>query len=184
MKPARLHRVFPYLEDAKKGEPGHPLYVPATQGSGRVSNPEHYLVLYASDDPSGAVGEAFGNHALWTPALLEGPPLLAGSRRALATYEVEAEVLDLDDPVALVDREIRPSRVVTRDRSVTQAWALDIFREDRWAGVRWWSYHRPEWGSFGMWDVSGYTAVDIEPLEATSEALTEAARLLNRPWRD
>jgi hypothetical protein len=182
VRPARLYRVLPWLDDAREGQPGHPLYIPTPQGAGRVDNPEHYLILYASDVPAGAVGEAFGNHSVWTPELLEGPPLMQGSRRALATYEGDSEALDLDDPAALVERGLKPSRVVTRDRSVTQSWALDVFQERRWDGVRWWSFHHPEWGSFGLWNVTSLTVADVQPLERDSAALTEAARSLNRPW--
>jgi hypothetical protein len=123
---------------ARKGEAGHALHRARRQGAGRVDNPEHYRVLYASDAEAGAVAEAFGNHAVWTPLLLGGRPDLPGSVRALATFEAAGiEALDLDDARRLVERELRPSAVVARDRSLTQRWALRIFEEKRWAGIRW-----------------------------------------------
>lgn len=184
MKLKHLYRVFPWLEEASRSEPGHPLYVHEPQGAGRVDNPERYSVLYASDVPGGAVGEAFGNLAMWTAALLAGSPLLPGSRRALVTYEVgDSNFLDLDEPRSLASRRIRPSRVVTRDRAVTQTWALSIFEESKWDGVRWWSFHYPEWGSYGIWDHAGLSVSDIRPLSTRMEIVEDAATLLNRPWQ-
>jgi hypothetical protein len=180
----RLYRVFPFLDDADEDEVGHPLHIPTPQGHGRVDNPDHYVVLYASDDPAGAIGEAFGNHAQWTIDLLTGPPVLRKSVRALATYEFTsgAPVLDLDDAAVLLQRDLRPSRVVTQERAITQSWALDIYRENRWPGVRWWSHWLSEWGSFGLWDTSPLTVVSAVPLADSMDEVMAAAAVLNRPW--
>lgn len=180
-----LYRVFPWVEDARPGEPGHPLYTPSPQGHGRIDNPEHYLALYASDDPDGAIGEAFGNHSVWTSDLLEGPPGLPGSRRALATIDASTlAVVDLDDAAALLDRGLRPSQVVTRDREITQAWALAIFRAGRWGGVRWWSYYEPTWGSFGLWDASNLEIADVTSLADLMPRVQGVAARMFRPWHD
>jgi len=104
--------------------------------------------------------------------------------RALAELDAEeAEVLDLDDARELVRRSLRPSAVVTRERTVTQRWALAAFQEKRWAGVRWWSYYDPRWGSFGLWHSSKLRAMQVTPLTADHPALIEAATVLARPWR-
>jgi hypothetical protein len=179
----RLYRVFPWLETAGTNEPGHPLYVPVPQGTGRVDNPEHYRVLYASDAPEGAVAERFGNHAIWTDALLAGPPFLPGSTRALGTYEADLEALDLDDARNLLDLELRPSQVVTRDRGVTQAWALRVYRTERWDGVRWWSYWDPGWGSFGIWRPDSFETTSVEPLRRDHPAVEGARAVLARVWQ-
>src|SRR5437867_1510120 len=114
-----------------------------------------------------------------------GPPGLPGSVRALATLDAEKiDVLDLDDARELVRRKLRPSAVVTRERAVTQRWALTIFREKRWGGVRWWSYYDPRWGSFGVWRWSNLHALEIAPLTPEHPALVEAASVLSRPWKD
>lgn len=153
------------------------------QGRGRVDNPEYYLTLYLSDDPLGAIGEAFGNHSIWTSDLLSGPPGLAGSVRALATFDSSQVVaVDLDDPRALLDRALRPSRVVTRQRGTTQGWALEIFREERWDGVRWWSFHNPEWGSYGLWELNGLEVTDVTALADQVGLVQQAALDMCRLW--
>lgn len=178
----RTYRVCPYLHRARPGEAGHPLHVPFPQGAGRLDNPEHYRVLYLSDHPAGAVAEAFGNHAVWTAGLLAGPPSLPGSARALVTYRASAwRVLDLDNSGALRERKLRPSQIVTRDRSVTQRWALAAFRERRWSGVRWWSYYDPRWGSLGLWDISRLRVESVEPLAWDHPVVVEANGVLLRP---
>ena len=185
MPTSRLYRVLPWVAGARKGEAGHALHRASRQGAGRVDNPEHYRVLYASDAAAGAVAEAFGNHAVWTPMLLGGRPGLPGSVRALATFDAPgAETLDLDDARRLVERELRPSVVVARDRSLTQRWALGVFEEKHWAGIRWWSHYDSRWGSFGLWDIARLKLVEVVPLTPGHPALLEAAAALSRPWRD
>lgn len=185
MRTPRLFRVFPWIRSARRRGPGHPLFTAPIQGAGRVDNPEHYPTVYASDSPAGAIAEAFGNHAIWSPQLLQGPPDLPGSVRALVALDAKKiEVLDLDDARELVRRELRPSAVVSRERAVTQRWALEAFREKRWGGVRWWSYYDPRWGSFGVWHWSNLHALEIAPLTPEHPALVEAASVLSRPWKD
>lgn len=177
--------MFPWVETAEPRDPGHPLYVSGPQGHGRVDNPEHYVTLYACDDPDGAIGEAFGNHAVWTPDLFQGTPTLPGSVRALATIDAQdVDVVDLDDPAALIERALRPSQVVTRDRAVTQVWSLAIFREGRWDGVRWWSYHNPSWGSFGLWDLTRLRVLDVKALAGEVDRVRDVAATMCRPWED
>ncbi|MDP9235241.1 MAG: RES domain-containing protein [Actinomycetota bacterium] len=179
----RLYRVFPWLESAAPPEPGHPRYVAAPQGHGRVDNPERYLTLYLSDDPIGAIGEAFGNHSIWTSDLLTGPPALPGSVRGLATFDAaDAVVIDLDDPQALLDRSLPPSRVVTRQRAITQSWALRIFEEGTWDGVRWWSFHNPEWGSLGLWSLEKLEVVAVSALSDQVALVQQAASDMLRVW--
>lgn len=179
----RLYRVFPWVSRARAGEPGGPLYVSPVQGAGRIDNPERYATLYASDSPAGAVAEAFGNHAIWTPQLLAGPLGVPTSTRALAAFDAGGiDLLDLDDPRELVERRLRPSEVVSRDRARTQAWALRVYEEGRFAGVRWWSRLDPRWGAVGAWDLRSLRVLGVTPLTPEHPALREAASALNRPW--
>jgi hypothetical protein len=141
-----------------------------------------YRVPYLSDHPAGAVAEAFGNHAVWTAGLLAGPPSLPGSVRALVTYRLAAaRILDLDDSRALLRRRLRPSQIVTRDRAVTQRWALAVFRERRWSGARWWSYYDPRWGSLGLWEIARVRVESVGRLAWDHPAVLEANEVLLRP---
>lgn len=179
-----LYRVFPWLVSAEPGKPGHPLFAPRGRGAGRIDNPGHYDALYLSSVPAGAVAETFGDLSVWVPEMLLRPAL-PGSVRALAAYELEesARVFDLDDPRALLEFRIRPSEVVTRDREVTQRWALAIFERKRWIGVRWWSYYDPRWYSYGLWDVRGLRVRDLTRLDLDAPAVVEAATVLRRVVR-
>lgn len=179
----RIYRVHAWLEEASSGEPGHPLYIYPYQGRNRIDNPDEYLALYVAETPAGAVGEVFGDHAIWTDDLLLGPSSLPGSVRALSSYDADVSILDLDDPKALLDRGLRPSRIVTRHRALTQAWASAIFSEGSADGLRWWSYHEPDWGSIGLWNYNKLAHVAVTPLSSSHTAVVEARRLLNRSWR-
>ncbi|MGH8925547.1 MAG: RES domain-containing protein [Acidimicrobiia bacterium] len=176
-----LYRVFPWLEGARRSQSGHPSFVPGG-GAGRIDNPEHYSALYLSDGPGGACAEAFFFKAVWDAKMLRGSPSLPGSAQAIATFEMEpvVQVCDLDDASRLVALDLRPSQVVTRDRRVTQAWALQIFQQQRFGGIRWWSYHDPRWGSHGMWATDSLQLRGVEPLTLDHVAVTEAAAVLNR----
>lgn len=172
-----LYRVVSYLDAADAGAPGHPLYVPVSTGANRIDNPDVYDTLYLGDDPLCAVAEAFGWASRWNAGLLRGTPALPGSVRALVSYDVDDEtaLCDLDDADRLVDLGLRPSRVVTRNRNTTQAWARELFDTDEFAGVRWWSYHNPDWGSVGLWDTAALTIADIFVLSADHPVFVAAA---------
>lgn len=153
------------------------------QGAGRIDNPDLYAAVYLSDSPGGAIAETFGSVRAWSADMF----LSGGASRAvyaLATYRLtDDRVLDLDDPAALPERSLRPSRIVSRDREITQAWARAIFQEEHWVGVSWWSYYDPRWASVGLWDrrslrVSGRPLA----LDPGLDAVQEAADILNRVW--
>ncbi len=182
-----LYHVFPHLPSAADSEPGHPHYLHRPQGHGRLDNPRHYDCWYLSAEATGAVGEVFGNLLSWSEKMFE-MPALPGSRRSLGIYEVpdDLPVLDLDDARALLDRGLRPTQVIARNRPATQAWALAIFREvdsrgDRlWDGVRWWSYHRPQWRIYGLWGSITPRCMRVEPLTLTHPAVVDAANVLSK----
>lgn len=178
-----LFRVFPWLPAARLHEPGHPLFVPGF-AVGRIDNPEHYLAAYLSDQAAGACAEAFAYKPAWDVSMLRGSPGLAGSTQALATYTLEgsAAVCDLDDAARLLALGLRPSEVVSRDRPATRAWALRIFAEGHWAGIRWWSYYDPRWGSHGIWATDSLRVDEVHPLSGDDPALHQAAEVLNRPF--
>lgn len=142
--------------------------------------------MYLSSATAGAVAETFGALAVW-PSEMFARPALPGSVRALATYDLsdEVPVFDLDNVRSLKQLGLRPSEVVTRDRTVTQRWALAIYEQRRWAGVRWWSYYEPKWYSYALWDITKLVPQldTIRPLALDEAAVIEAADVLRRPLR-
>lgn len=113
--------------------------------------------------------------------MLRGSPSMPGSVQAIATIEIpdNASVCDLDDPARLLEHELRPSAVITRDLAVTQAWALRIHKERRYVGVSWWSYYDARWANVGLWTVAD-VRVNVEPLTLNHPAISQAAMILRR----
>jgi hypothetical protein len=187
----RLYRVFPHLPSAAEGEPGHPGYLHTGQTIGRWDNAHAYALWYLSYTAAGAAGETFGNLGSWADDMFQ-TPFLPGGRRALAIFDVpdETPILDLDIARELTTRNVRPSQIVTRNPAFTQALALSIFREHdadsnrQWAGLRWWSFHRPTWFNLALWHTpdapAPLTLVNVEPLTLTHPAITDAAHALTR----
>jgi len=72
--------------------------------------------------------------------------LVGGAQYALATFNDSAltQLVDLDDPIELASRQLRPSMVATRERTVTQGIAMRIFEEGR-LGLSWWSTLEASW---------------------------------------
>jgi RES domain-containing protein len=149
-----LHRCFAWNERAAPAAPDGPLWFPRIyQGEGRHDTPDRYGCLYLSAFPLSTVVEQLarfrGQRLL--PSLLRrrGLPL------ALADLELndDAELVDLDDPVVLRREKLRPSRVATRDRSVTQAQAAALYeRHSKTAGLRWWSTYEAGWINVTLFD--------------------------------
>jgi hypothetical protein len=149
-----LHRCFAWDERAADAGPDGPLWFPRIyQGEGRHDNPDRYGCLYLSASPLSTVVEQlarFRSQRL-LPSLLRrrGLPL------ALADLDLDddAELVDLDDPVALRRERLRPSRVATRDSQITQPQALGLHdRHRRAAGVRWWSTYEALWINVTLFD--------------------------------
>jgi hypothetical protein len=174
-----LYRVAPYLPSAATAaDPGHTLYVHPHQGNGRWDNPHLYLAMYVASEPTSAVGESFANRSRWDRSMLPFPAV-PGSERSLITYYLDEEthpLLNLDDPKALLDRNLVPSEVVIRNRPHTQDIAAAIYGEGRWSGISWWSLHRPQWRVHVLWDHQ-LTVQRIESLVGHPGLLDAAATL-------
>ena len=149
-----LHRCFSWNGSVRAEAPDGPLWFPrVVQGEGRHDNPDVYGCLYLADRPLSCVVEqlaAFRGQRL-IPSLLRrrGLPL------ALAEIELGAgaPLIDLDDPSVLRRERLRPSRVATRDRSVTQPQARTLHDAHRdAAGLRWWSSWEAQWMNVTMFD--------------------------------
>lgn len=185
-----LHRVFVYDPTAARGESGHPTYLHRPQGASRWDNPSLYDAWYLSPAAEGAVGETFGNLATWSADMFKHS---TGMRRALATFSVpdDLSIFDFDDATNLQYVGMRPSQVVIRNKAFTQGKAASLFAEAhhdgsrRWAGVSWWSFHRPSWRNVMVWgtasDPAPLTLETVQVLSMSSSAVIEAARALFRP---
>lgn len=176
-----LYRVFAYLPSARRGTSGHPLYVHPGQGNGRWDNPAHYLAWYMAQEPSSAVGEVFADIVTWRDEMFAFPQIPA-AKRALGVYRLADDLpyVDLDDAQTLAERGMRPSQVVERNRPYTQAKALEIYQEQRFRGIRWWSLHRPQWRVWCLWDIDP-TCEDVHELDVSHVAVQDAAAALAKP---
>ena len=172
-----VHRVLPWNPSAAADEPGGALYAPAS-ASNRVSNPSLYREIYVASAPEAAVAEALGDLVVWRPATFVHPI----GTLAMATYELhdDAPIFDLDDIDQLRALGItRPSRVVTPDRTATQAWARQIFESERYAGVRWWSHFNADWTALAIWNLDVLRVRDApQPLRIDAPAVVDAARTI------
>ena len=100
---------------------------------------------------------------------------------ALARLELEppAALVDLDLPAVLAARGLRPSRVATRRRELTQPQALAL--HDAGAdGIRWWSSFESLWLNVTLFEraVPRLGLVDVRPLAPADPVLLEALDLL------
>jgi hypothetical protein len=178
-----LYRVVPVDPRARRGQPGHPLYVPRElQGAGRHDNPELYGCLYAALEATTAVAETlapFRGTGRFDPRMLE-----RGGRRLVLcelALDARAELLDLDDPRTLVGERLRPSQVATGRRVVTQRIAGELFRRyPNAAGLRWWSTIEASWTCVTLFDraLAQVRVVRRLPLDPDLEVVREACDAL------
>jgi hypothetical protein len=139
----RLYRALHHDPKAAPHQPGGLLCVPP-QGNGRIDNPEAYRVFYVGDTRAGVSAEVFNwgkYRRQWSADMLRPPPFLPVSHRAIAWYDVNDETLicNLDDPRELLAQSLRSSTVITRNYAESQKWALRLFQQVKWRGLRWWS---------------------------------------------
>lgn len=183
-----LYRVFRALDGATPTARGGPLFVPRDQqGAGRHDHPGHFGAFYAARSPVAAVAEtiqAFRGRDL-SPDDLE---LADGSRLTLATFDDAglASLVDLDEPVVLVEEGWRPSGVASRDRAVTQAMAVHVFEAGA-LGLSWWSTLDSAWTNVTLFaertlDAGAVVlAGEVETLTLKHPALVAAADHLAIP---
>jgi hypothetical protein len=180
-----LYRCFAWDEAARGAELDGPLWFPRPlQGEGRHDNPDLYGCLYLSDRPLSCIVEQLARFRTQrlTPALLRrrGLPLAV----AELELDVEAELVDLDNPKVLVRERLRPSRVATRDRQVTQPHARSLFeRRPTVAGLRWWSIYESQWGNVTVFDraAAQLGLRSVRTLSVSDAAVVEAAQFFALP---
>jgi hypothetical protein len=142
-----LHRCFAWDKRVGDNGPDGPLWFPRIyQGDGRHDNPDRFGCVYLSVSALSTVVEQLARFR--GQRLL--PSLLRRRALPLALAELDlsdgATLVDLDDPVVLRREGLRPSRVATRDRHVTQPQALALHdRHPEAAGLRWWSTYEAAW---------------------------------------
>ena len=177
-----LFRCFPWDSTVRAGARGGALWFPRMlQGDGRHDAPNLYGCLYVSEEPVSPVVEQLaclrGNELDAGDLVRVGRPL---SLAALALDD-EAELVDLDEPRILEREGLRPSRVATHERSVTQAIAAGLYRRhEQAAGFRWWSTFESLWANVTLYDRarSLLRLEDIHPLELGDDVVGEAAAFL------
>ncbi len=177
-----LYRCFAWNARARPDRPDGPLWFPRLyQGDGRHDNADLYGCLYLSEQPLSCVVEQLarfrGQRLL--PALL----VRRGLPVALAELELSngADLVDLDDPAVLRRERLRPSRVATRARDVTQPQARSLYeRHPDAAGLRWWSTFEAQWLNVTLFDRagSGLRLVSVRALEVAHDEIVAAADLL------
>jgi hypothetical protein len=173
-----LHRCFAWDRAACPDAQDGPLWFPRIfQGEGRHDNPDTYGCLYLADRAVSCVVEqlaAFRGQRL-TASLLRRRSLPL----ALATIELDeaATVIDLDDPAVLRRERLRPSRVATRSRTVTQPQALALYHEHAdAAGLRWWSTWEALWANVTVFDraAGSLRLTDVRELTLDDPVVLEA----------
>ena len=182
-----LYRVFRATPGAGAADRGGPLYVPRDrQGAGRHDDPTRYGAWYAARTPEAAVAEmiqAFRGRDLVDADLA----LVGGAHQSLAIVDDEplGPMLDLDDPAVLTDHGWRPSRVASRDRSVTQPMAVRAFTDGA-LGLSWWSTLDAAWTNVTLFAErtlaeGALTVISTERLSTRHLAVQAAAAHLGIP---
>jgi RES domain len=181
----KLYRVLPYDPNAAPDERGGVLF---RSGSpfGRIANPSLYKELYLAATPEAAVAETFGRFPVWRPSDFIHA---SGVAQCLATYNLDdaTPLFDLND----IDRLktlgiVKPSDIVTRDRTTTQTWSATIFNMSAFHGAIWWSYYQPTWQIFGLWDLT-HLSSEGDPVALTVRhiaVVNAAATIVRQTVRD
>jgi hypothetical protein len=177
-----LYRCLAWNARVRPDRPDGALWFPRPyQGDGRHDNADLYGCLYLSELPLSCVVEQlarFRGQRL-SPALLvrRGLPL------ALAKLELpdQTELVDLDDPVVLRREQLRPSRVATRSREVTQPQARLLHeRHPAAAGLRWWSTFEAQWLNVTLFDraAPAVRLASVRALDVADDEIVTAADVL------
>jgi hypothetical protein len=180
-----LYRCFAWSERAGEQDADGPLWFPREyQGEGRHDNPDVYGCLYVADREASSIVEQLSRFR--TQRLIPGMLERRGLPLALAAVELDdrAELMDLDDPQVLLEHDLRPSRVATRNRTITQPQALELYGSRAEAvGLRWWSIHESLWTNVTLFDraLAHLRVAAVRRLEPGDPALVEAVDSLGMP---
>ena len=175
-----FHRCFAWDRNTSTAAEGGALwFARAYQGDGRHDNPDAYGCLYLAEQAVSAVVEQLARFrgSVLVPQVLvrRGLPL------ALATIELAGRprIVDLDEPAVLAAHALRPSRVATRRRDLTQPQALGLYRRGA-AAIRWWSTFESLWTNVTVFDrgVDRLRVGEVRRLRIDDPTVREAADLL------
>jgi hypothetical protein len=177
-----LYRCLAWNERRRPDRLDGALWFPRPyQGDGRHDNADLYGCLYLSEQPLSCVAEQLarfrGQRLLPSLLVRRGLPL------ALAELELEADakLLDLDDPAVLRRERLRPSRVATRAREVTQPQARALYDDHPdAAGLRWWSTFESQWLNVTVFDraAAALRLISARTLAVEDEEVASAAEVL------
>lgn len=179
----RLWRALPLDRGARADEAGGPLWFPRLQqGGGRHDNPDLYGCLYVAEEPVSAVAEMLAPFR-GTGKLLPSMLVRYGKPLNLTSLQLEDSLtaVDLDEPSTLIATSLRPSRVATRKRILTQEQAANIYETHPTAiGIRWWSTLESTWINWTLFERAAPSLAVEETRELTVEdpVVAEAADLL------
>lgn len=140
-----LYRLFPFDSEASRRSEGGPLFVARhLQGGGRHDNPDAYGAFYVSRSNISPIAEHLSMWRSWGAAGSAFRP--EGRPMALVRFDDAGlnTMVDLDDPRVLVDRELRPSGVATRERRITRPLAKSLY-DQGFMGFEWWSTIEASW---------------------------------------
>ena len=177
-----LHRCLAWNERAAPDAADGALWFPRPyQGEGRHDNPAAYGCLYLSEQPLSCVVEQLarfrGQRLIPSLLVRRGLPL------ALAELELpdDAQLVDLDEPAVLRRERLRPSRVATREREITQPQALALYeKHGEAAGLRWWSTFESQWLNVTLFDraAPALRLVSVKALDVAGDEIAAAADVL------
>jgi len=177
-----FHRCLAWNERAAPDAADGALWFPRPyQGEGRHDNPAAYGCLYLSEQPLSCVVEQLarfrGQRLIPSLLVRRGLPL------ALAELELpdDAELVDLDEPAVLRRERLRPSRVATRERAITQPQALALYeKHGDAAGLRWWSTFEAQWLNVTLFDrtAPALRLVSVKALDVAGDEIAAAADVL------
>lgn len=178
-----MWRVFPWDPHANAGARFSASFVPDPTGRGRFDLPRSLSpVLYLAESPEHAVAEMLQP---WRGRRMEAAHLeRAGLPLASVSIDfvpgAAPDLLDLCDPVTLVDLGIAPDVTASRLREHTQPVARAVWERGA-AGLRWWSSFWGDWHTAVLFTeriAGGLHFGEPEPLSVTTEAVVRAADLL------
>lgn len=176
-------RVFPWDPKAREGMRWSPTFIPPDQGEGRFDLPFTMgSVLYLAETPDHAVAEWIQGYR---GQLLEPADLVIETKQlALVGFTLteaqRSRVVDLCEPGTLVELDLAPDRIASRQRHVTQGIAATIHAAGWW-GLRWWSAFFGEWHTVVLFSDRLDAAIEHsepEPLAVEHPAVVDAARAL------